>query len=512
MAINRVQSKTANSGAVAAGSLTLTLDAAPTPGNVIILVVSGFAATTNHLRVEAQTGITWTSFMVYGSNSTALLVAVGRVFAGAAAAISITASNTTGGIAAAAAEYSGTNLRIDRNTSAIGGSDTSPAAGPTGITSGDSALMIGAFSHRAASEVTYSAPTNSFGIVAQAQSSLGTTSGRSVALLERIVSVAGTASAGATTSLSGFWAASVLTLQEVVNGDSPGVTTLLSRLTAPRATNLDNLNAPITSRMATFTLPANFAALAIDGSGRVTVGSIVASVIELIAVAVEAHLLDDGDGQMLVNSIVGAIGNANVDEVALTAAITAALERTGGNLQTLVTRLTEERAAKLGLLFLDAYGKVHLADNALTASAISTTAVAELQSGLARQTDIPTDYQQRDVEVTLPSPPPAGYGVVSNVVLLAPPDDYCTCWTRTYDHAGLIKPRCEIVFEVTETSHNAYQGDRITRTSDDNGLLQVPLPIGVKYRYKFAPHFSSDKWSAFTVPAASQFQLPGLVS
>lgn len=54
--------------------------------------------------------------------------------------------------------------------------------------------------------------------------------------------------------------------------------------------------------------------------------------IELIAVTVESHLLDEGDNQMLINAIVGAIGNTNVDQVALVAAIRSDLERNGGKI------------------------------------------------------------------------------------------------------------------------------------------------------------------------------------
>lgn len=66
---------------------------------------------------------------------------------------------------------------------------------------------------------------------------------------------------------------------------------------------------------------------------------------EAVAVAVESHLLDEGDSQMLINAIVGAIGNQNVDEVALVAAIRADLERNGGNLHTLLSRIVGTLAA-----------------------------------------------------------------------------------------------------------------------------------------------------------------------
>lgn len=52
-----------------------------------------------------------------------------------------------------------------------------------------------------------------------------------------------------------------------------------------------------------------------------------------IAVAVEQAILNDGDGQAILNAIVGAIGNQNIDEIALVAAIRADLERAGGDIK-----------------------------------------------------------------------------------------------------------------------------------------------------------------------------------
>ena len=56
----------------------------------------------------------------------------------------------------------------------------------------------------------------------------------------------------------------------VTTSDSSGVTTLLGRLTSTRAGLLDNLDAAVSSRMATFSLPANFANLAITSLGQVS--------------------------------------------------------------------------------------------------------------------------------------------------------------------------------------------------------------------------------------------------
>jgi hypothetical protein len=56
-----------------------------------------------------------------------------------------------------------------------------------------------------------------------------------------------------------------------------------------------------------------------------------------IASAVEGSLLDENDGQAVLNALVGAIGNQNVDEIALVAAIRSDLERNGGKLDSIPT-------------------------------------------------------------------------------------------------------------------------------------------------------------------------------
>ena len=58
--------------------------------------------------------------------------------------------------------------------------------------------------------------------------------------------------------------------------------------------------------------------------------SLKADAVEKIAVGVEGNLIDEADGQTIINAIVGAIGNTNIDQVALVAAIRADAERVGG--------------------------------------------------------------------------------------------------------------------------------------------------------------------------------------
>ena len=56
-----------------------------------------------------------------------------------------------------------------------------------------------------------------------------------------------------------------------------------------------------------------------------------------IATAVEGSLLNEADGQAVLNALVGAIGNTNLSEVSLVAAVRADLERTGGKLDNIPT-------------------------------------------------------------------------------------------------------------------------------------------------------------------------------
>jgi osmotically-inducible protein OsmY len=67
--------------------------------------------------------------------------------------------------------------------------------------------------------------------------------------------------------------------------------------------------------------------------------SLTSAQVEAIAVAVESHLLDEGDGQMLLNAIAQAIGNENIDQIALVAAIRADMERSGGKITQIQTKV-----------------------------------------------------------------------------------------------------------------------------------------------------------------------------
>lgn len=218
-AITRVQSKTANSGSAGVTSQSVVLDSAPTAGNYIVLVaVSGItAAPEDRFTVDNTSGIIWTGKLYSSANNVIILMMLGRVFSGASATITVSIA-TSSRVAMVAAEYSGTNLRLDKEMAATG-SSTSLASGATATTANANELWVGGMGQRASSAITFSSPTNSFSIVGQTTSTgTATNNERAAALLERIVTSTGTANAGVTSDQNFQWAAMAMTFEETPTG------------------------------------------------------------------------------------------------------------------------------------------------------------------------------------------------------------------------------------------------------------------------------------------------------
>ena len=100
-----------------------------------------------------------------------------------------------------------------------------------------------------------------------------------------------------------------------------------------------------------------------------------------IATAVEGSLLNEADGQAVLNAIVGAIGNTNLSEVSLVAAVRADLERVGGKIDSIPTTA------------------------APTATANATAVRSELATELAR-VDVATSTRLATSGYTAPTTPP----------------------------------------------------------------------------------------------------------
>jgi hypothetical protein len=144
------------------------------------------------------------------------------------------------------------------------------------------------------------------------------------------------------------------TRSTLTTGDLPSVPSAASVASAVRTelTELSNLDASVSSRLAgsAYTAPstpptAADIASAVWAAADKTGYSLTSAERTAIAAAVEASILNEGDGQAVLNAIVGAIGNSNVDQIALVAAIRADLERTGGKLINLDATISSRLAS-----------------------------------------------------------------------------------------------------------------------------------------------------------------------
>jgi hypothetical protein len=108
-------------------------------------------------------------------------------------------------------------------------------------------------------------------------------------------------------------------------GNAPTVVQIRTEMDS-NSTKLANLDATVSSRLASSAYSA-------------------APTTAQIATAVEGSLLNEADGQAVLNAIVGAIGNTNLSEVSLVAAVRADLERNGGKLDSIPTTAAPTAAA-----------------------------------------------------------------------------------------------------------------------------------------------------------------------
>jgi hypothetical protein len=113
---------------------------------------------------------------------------------------------------------------------------------------------------------------------------------------------------------------------------------------AELAVELGRLDASVSSRLAgsSYTAPttpptAAEITTAVWAAADKTGYSLTSAERTAIAAAVESSILNEADGQAVLNAIVGAIGNQNLSEVSLVAAVRADLERTGGKLDSIPT-------------------------------------------------------------------------------------------------------------------------------------------------------------------------------
>jgi hypothetical protein len=139
--------------------------------------------------------------------------------------------------------------------------------------------------------------------------------------------------------------ATISSRSTLTTGDLPSVPSAASVATAVRTelTEISNLDASVSSRLASasYTAPANSDITAIK-SKTDSLPASPAAVADIptaaqISAAVEGSILNEADGQAVLNAIVSAIGNTNLSEVSLVAAVRADLERNGGKLDSIPT-------------------------------------------------------------------------------------------------------------------------------------------------------------------------------
>lgn len=223
--ITRGQTFNGTTGATNASSLALTVTAPDlTDGKYHYMVIA--VATLGSVYPTVDSGYSWQAVnVISGSSLTQAFLFVGRVFSGAGTTITLNASGTTV-MAAVGAEYTSDRpLRLDRSAVALG-SSTTPSSGATQTTSNANEVCFGALACRLQSSSAtgnFTSPGSSYSeILAGGKSSSNNTAGndREVDLLEKFLTSTGTTTASATVSVSGVWAASLATYEEVPVGSA----------------------------------------------------------------------------------------------------------------------------------------------------------------------------------------------------------------------------------------------------------------------------------------------------
>ncbi len=197
MAIAQVQTKTATTGATGIATLSLVFDAAPTNAGTLIVAIAGAGG----IWITPNANIIWDAISYSGASASFIALFRGRVITGSASAtVAINSTATTSGISAAGIEYSSdTEIAFDRSTENTGTSTTGNS-GTSPTTTAAAAVWIGAFCSRLVSGATFSAPTNSYTIIGQTKSTIGSSSDRSVCIATKAVSSTGTPQVSVTIS------------------------------------------------------------------------------------------------------------------------------------------------------------------------------------------------------------------------------------------------------------------------------------------------------------------------
>ena len=213
---------------------------------------------------------------------------------------------------------------------------------------------------------------------------------------------------------------------------APSVVDIRTELDS-NSTKLANLDATISSRLADadYTAPTSAPTVAdIRAELATELGRIDASISSRladadyvapttpptaaeIATAVESSILNEGDGQAVLNAIVGAIGNSNVDEIALVAAIRSDLERTGGKLDSIPTTSAPSASTVAGAVRSELTTELSRIDQTISSRLASadytapTAAPTAAQNASAVRTELSTELARIDAPISGATAPSA---------------------------------------------------------------------------------------------------------
>jgi len=159
----------------------------------------------------------------------------------------------------------------------------------------------------------------------------------------------------------------------------PSASAIASQVRTELGTELARIDADVSSRLASSAYSA-------------------APTTSQIATAVEGSLLNEADGQAVLNAIVGAIGNTNLSEVSLVAAVRADLERVGGKIDSIPTTAAPTAAANATAVWATATKEITGGTVTTLTNSPSVPSAASIAS--ATRTELTTELGRLDAAVS----------------------------------------------------------------------------------------------------------------
>ena len=186
------------------------------------------------------------------------------------------------------------------------------------------------------------------------------------------------------------------------------------------AVELGRLDASVSSRLAgsSYTAPttpptAAEITTAVWAAADKTGYSLTSAERTAIAAAVEGSLLNEADGQAVLNALVSAIGNTNLSEVSLVAAVRADLERTGGKLDNIPTTAAPSASAVASATRTELSTELSRIDQSISSRLASadytapTAAPTAAQNASAVRTELSTELARIDAPISGATAPSA---------------------------------------------------------------------------------------------------------